>query len=74
MKKFYLAIQICRDEKFAAYLLPVPDYQNVYAMLNDIPDIVCATIFNTKTDAQKTVRAWNDMFSNDGIFLFDETF
>ena len=74
MKKFYLAIQICRDEKYAAYLLPVPDYQNVYAMLKDIPDIVCATIFSTKTDAQKTVRAWNDMFKNNGAFLFDETF
>ena len=74
MKKFYLAIQICRNEKYAAYLLPVPDYQNVYAMLKDIPDIVCATIFSTKTDAQKTVRAWNDMFKNNGGFLFDETF
>ena len=74
MKKYYLAIQICRGEKYAAFLLPVPDYQNVYAMLKDIPDIVCATIFTTKTDAQKTVRAWNDMFKHNDGFLFDETF
>lgn len=74
MKKFYLAIQICRVEKYAAYLLPVPDYQNVYAMLKDIPDIVCATIFSTKTDAQKTVSAWNDTFQHTGVFLFDDNF
>ena len=74
MKKFYLAIQICRGEKYAAYLLPVPDYQNVYAMLKDIPDIVCATICGSKTAARETVRAWNDTFQHTGVFLFDETF
>ena len=71
MKKFYLAIQICRNEKYAAYLLPVPDFQNVYAMLKDIPDIVCATICATKTAARATVNAWNEMFKNTGVYLFD---
>lgn len=71
MKKFYLAIQVCRDEKYYAFLLPVPDYQNVYAMLKDIPDIVCATIFSTKTAARDTVKAWNDMFQHNGCFLYD---
>ena len=74
MKKFYLAIQICRGEKYAAFLLPVPEYQNVYAMLKDIPDIVCANICQTKTAARETVRAWNDTFKYSGVFLYDENF
>lgn len=74
MKKHYLAIQICRGEKYAALLLPVPDYQNVYAMLKDIPDIVCATICSTKTSATATVKAWNDTFQYNGVFLYDSNF
>lgn len=74
MKKFYLGIQICRNKKYYACLLQVPDYQNVYAMLKDIPDIVCATIFHTKKDASATVDGWNIMFKRNGNYLFDETF
>ena len=74
MKKFYLAIQICRNEKYYAYLLPVLEYVNVYAMLKDIPDIVTVNIFNTKTHARDVVLAWNDSFQSNGVFMFDETF
>lgn len=74
MKKFYLAIQVCEKEKYYAFLLPVPDYQNVYAMLKDIPGIVCATICSTKAAARDTVKAWNDTFHYNGVFLYDETF
>ena len=74
MKKFYLAIQICRNEKYYAYMLPVLEYVNIYAMLNDIPDIITVNIFATKTHARDVVRAWNDTFQRGGVFLFDETF
>lgn len=74
MKKFYLAIQVCRNEKYYAFLMPVPDYQNVYAILKDIPDIVCANICSTKTTAQAVVNGWNDAFQYTGVFLYDDTF
>ena len=72
MKKFYLAIQVCRNEKYYAFLMPVPDYQNVYAMLKDVPDIVCATIFSTKKAASETVDAWNVAFMSSGTFYYDD--
>lgn len=74
MKKYYLAIRICRGEKYAAILLPVPDYQNVYAMLKDIPDIISANIYSTKAAATATVKAWNDTFQYNGNFLYDNNF
>ena len=74
MKKYYLAIQVCRKGKRYAFLLPVPGYQNVYAMLQDIPDITCANIYSTKTSATATVKAWNDTFQRNGVFMYDENF
>ena len=73
-KKFYLAIQISRDNKWYAYMWPVLEYVNVYAMLKDIPDVVSANIFATKTHARDVVMAWNENFKTNGVYMYDETF
>ena len=74
MKIFYLAIQISRDDKWYAYVLPIPEYQNAYAILKDIPNIVTANIFETKKHAREVVLAWNENFKTYGVYMYDETF
>ena len=74
MKTFYLAIQISRDDKWYAYMLPVLEYINVWAMLKEIPNVVTANIFATKTHARNVVTAWNENFKKYGMYMYDETF
>lgn len=74
MKKYYFAIQICQNNKYYALLLPVLDYQNVYAVLNGISGIVSATICKSKAAAQNKVNAWNNAFQKDGVFMFSDNF
>ena len=71
MKKYYLGIRACRNEKYFAFLLPVPAHLNVYAVLKDIPDIISANIYSTKPAAVAAVKAWNDGFQINGTFLYD---
>lgn len=74
MKKFYIAIQQCRDDKYYAFVQVIPEYQNAYAILSEIPDIVCANIFQTRKAARETVDAWNTTFKYTGVAMYPDSY
>lgn len=71
IKKFWIAIQVEKGGKYSAVLLPVTDCTNVYKTLADVPGIVCANVFDSRTAARATVSAWVDGFRAAGCFMWD---
>jgi hypothetical protein len=71
IKKYYIAIQICKAGKYSAAVLPVTECDNIFSKLSGIPDIVTANIYDTKTAAAANVRAWVDGFRAAGCYMWD---
>ena len=74
MKKFYIAIQQCCNDKYYAFVRVIPEYQNAYAILNEIPNIVTANIFATRKAAWDTVNAWNETFKYTGVAMYPDSY
>lgn len=72
MKKFWIALQICENEKYYAYMVPVTEMTNLCTALKT-NNPVTANICPTKKEAVSLVTYWNESFKRNGTFLFDET-
>lgn len=71
IKKYYIAIQICKAGKYSAAVLPVTECDNIFSRLSGIPDIVTANIYDTNKQAAAVVRAWVDGFRAAGCYMWD---
>lgn len=69
MKTRYLTIQICKNNKWYARMLPVSENENIDEIIKSIPDYVCADIFTSKKAARAAVAHWNGTFKQAGIYL-----
>lgn len=71
IKKYWIAIQVQKDGKYSAAVLPVTECDNIYSKLAAVPGIVTANIFDTNKAAAQTVRAWVDGFRAAGCYMWD---
>ena len=73
MKYFYIVVQVEENGKYYAYAIKVSESDNLLSKLK-IKNIVTANIFRTKKRAEEIVEAWNQMYKENGNYMFDETF
>ena len=73
MKYFYIVVQVEENGKYYAYAVKVSESDNLLSKLK-IKNIVTANIFRTKKKAEEIVEAWNQMYKENGNYMFDETF
>lgn len=71
IKKYWIAIQIQKNGKYSAAVLPVTESTNIYSRLAAVPGIVTANIYDTNKAAADTVRAWVEGFRAAGVYMWD---
>lgn len=70
-KKYWIAIQIEKNGKYSAVVLPVSENDNLYTKLTGIPGIVAANVYDTRKAAAAVVRAWVEGFRAARVFKWD---
>lgn len=73
MKNFYIAVQICENGKYYAYVVKVNESVNLLSSLA-IKNIITANIYPTKKRATEIVNAWRAGYIENGNYMFSETF
>lgn len=71
IKKYWVALQIRKNEKYDAFILPVTECDNIYSKLTNIVGLVSANIYDTEKAATQVVRAWVDGFRKAGVYEWD---
>lgn len=71
MKYYYIAIQICENNKYYAYALKCSDSDNLLYRLR-VKNIVSANLCPTTKRANEIVNYWNECYKLNGNYLFDD--
>ena len=69
-KNNYIAIQVCENGKYYAYVLKVRQSDNLKQILNK-RTLYSANICATKIEAETITRYWNECFKSNGTYMFD---
>lgn len=71
MEKYsYLVIDTEQGGKCAAYVQRIANCNNLIGFLS-VPGVVSVNIADTKKDAEKIARFWNDEYKRQGRFLYE---
>ena len=70
MKNFYIVVTIEENGKYYPYMIKTNSSNNLLSTLK-IPDIINATLFETKKRAAETVETWRTAYKANGTYLFD---
>jgi hypothetical protein len=73
MKIFYIAVQICENEKYYAYIVKATESDNLLSKLS-IQNVITANICPTKKRAAEIVEFWRECYKRNGNYMFSETF
>lgn len=67
----WYALQIKRNGKYYAYAVRKGMYENLASFVKDFEGLVAMNACRTKKYAMEVVQAWNNMFRENGIHLYD---
>lgn len=73
MKYKYIAVQVEENKKYYAHVVKVSKYDNLLSKMK-IKGIMHANICDTKKEAEKTAKFWNNCSKINKNYMFDETF